>query len=74
MSKKPKSKNNQAGDVEKIQTPIRPGPNHLQALQFIDGCVARAPLGRNEHIQVQKALSQISGAISELEQLKKGKQ
>ena len=74
MSKKLKSKNNKAGDVEKIPTPTRTRPNHLQALQFIDGCVARAPLGRNEHIQVQQALAQISGAVSELEQLKKGKQ
>ncbi len=72
MAKRPKSKNNKAGNVEKIPTPTRMRPNHLQALQFIDGCVASAPLGRNEHIQVQNALQQISSALGELERLKKG--
>ena len=74
MNKKPRAKHNQAKHVEKIPTPIRPRANHLQALKFIDGCVAMAPLGRNDHIQVQNALQQISGALNELEQLKKGKQ
>lgn len=48
-------------------------PTNKQALQFIDGCVATAPMTRLRHIQAQQALQQISGAVQELEQLKKGK-
>ncbi len=69
MSKKLKAKLNKAKDVETKPMP-RQQQNHLQALQFIDQCVAMAPLGRTQHVQAQQALQQLSGALGELERLK----
>ena len=73
MSKKVKAKKNLATDVETPQLPVIPRqqPNYRQALQFIDSIVAMAPVSRQAHIQVQQALQQLSGAISELEKPKK---
>ena len=76
-SKKPKAKDNKAADVEKKKSrPVQVIPpqqrmSDMQAIQFIDGCVAQAPLGRMVHVQAQAALRQISGALGELERLKK---
>ena len=74
-SKKPKAKDNKAVDVEKKKSrPVQvipPQQSNMQAMEFIDGCVARAPLGRMVHVQAQAALRQISGALGELERLKK---
>ena len=78
MSRKPKAGANTAKDVERkpvppIAVPQRQPPDLQAAMQFIDGCVASAPLSRPQHIQAQAALQQIGGAINELEQLKKRK-
>lgn len=73
---KVKASKNKAKDTEpksKIVPPQRQQPaTHLQMLQFIDRCVSMASLSRNDHVQAQQALRQISGALGELEQLKKG--
>lgn len=75
MNKRPKirARKNQAKDVETPQLPTVPKqqPNHCQALQFLDSIVAMAPVSRQAHIQAQQALQQLSGAIAELERLKK---
>lgn len=69
---------NKAENVEtRPPPPIVPSPrqrvDNRQAVQFIDSIVALSPVSRQTHIQVQQALQQISGAIGELEQLKKTK-
>lgn len=77
MSKRPKASNNKAENVETPQLPTAPRqqPNHRQALQFLDSVVAMSPVNRQAHIQAQQAMQQLSGAIAELEKLKKdGKQ
>ena len=67
MSKKPKAHNNRARNVETSQLPPRPQQqaSHRQALQFIDAIAALAPVSRQEHVRVQSAIQQMSGAIKE---------
>ena len=73
QDKKVKSSRNKAEKIETKLDPPRQQPNHLQALKMLDFCVGEAPLSRQQHVQAQQALRQLSGAIGELEQLKKGK-
>ncbi len=77
MSKKAKASKNKAEDVETKQVqPALPRQqvSNMQALQFIDGCVSRAPLNRSEHVNAQQALRQLSGVIGELDRLKAKKE
>lgn len=69
---KPKAKKNLAQNVETKSRvmPSQQRMSNMQAIQFIDGCVAQAPLGRMIHVQAQAALRQLSGALGELERLK----
>lgn len=74
MKNKPKSRRNLAKHVE-TSPPITPRPRQMvdnkTALQFLDSLIALAPVNRQTHIQAQQALTQISGALQELETLKK---
>ena len=65
VEKKVQASRNLAKDV---QTP--PGANNLQALQFVDGCVSQAQLSRQQHVQAQSALRQLSLALGELNGLR----
>ena len=65
---KPKATKNKAKDVE---TP--PQLNYQGALQFLDSAASMSPLNRQQHIQAQQAVQQLSQALAELEQLKKEK-
>ena len=60
---------------DKLAKKVVPPPvaNHFQALQFIDKCVSMAPLSRNDHVQAQQALRQLSGALGELDRMKTDK-
>lgn len=64
-NRKPTAKNNKAVNVE-----TKP-PDCQQAISFIDGCVAKAPLTRAQHIQAQQALGLIIRTTREVEQLRK---
>ncbi len=66
IKRKPKATQNKAEDVEQQQ------PTNQQALQILDSCASRAPLNRQAHFQVQQATQQLSKALQELEELKKG--
>ena len=77
MSKKPKTKKPKikANQNKAKQIETRPPQlNYRTALQYLDNIVALAPVSRQGHIQAQQALQQLSGALTELEQLKKPKE
>ena len=75
MRNKPKATKNLAKDTEtpKVSPMPRQQANHRQTLQFLDSVIALAPVSRQTHVQVQQSFVQLSGAIVELEKLKKEK-
>lgn len=65
-----KASKNKAANIETKP----PQLNHRKAIEYLDNIVSLAPVSRQGHIQAQQALQQLSGAIAELEQLKKQKE
>ena len=78
-NKKIRVRKNQANDVEKKSTPParvvppRQQPDNNSALQFIDLFAAKAPISRQQHIEVQAAVAQVGRALQQLEMLIKEK-